>query len=330
MFAGDPKVGKSLVTIGLAAAVSRGLPWVDRNGGTGTAGGVVILSAEDDTSRTIVPRLKAAGADLKRVHILEAVYLKDGNEALPSLQEDLELIEEAINRTEGCRLVIIDPVSAYLGDVDDHRNADLRGVLSPLKLLAERLNVAIVLVNHLNKASGSGSKYRVNGSIAYVAVCRANYLFALDPDCSDGSRGLMLSNGVNVAPEPPTLAYKIQTSDEGATVEWESEPVAITAEEALRTRKAVSEEEEAERNDCDDWLRESLEGGRVAFKQLETAAKEAGFSTAAIKRAKRRIRAKSERDGFGPGSVCYWRLSDLVTDPPVTSDHVPAIESEGP
>lgn len=134
-FAGEPKLGKSFVTVVLAAAVSRGAP-LPLDGRRRGPGSVILMSAEDDPARTIVPRLKAAGADLARVHVLESVLLDDGREALPSLRTDVERIGEAAARLGDCRLLVIDPVSAYLDGTDDHRNAELRGVLSPLKALS--------------------------------------------------------------------------------------------------------------------------------------------------------------------------------------------------
>ncbi len=101
LFAGDPKLGKSFVTIAMAAAVSRGvaLPGDDP---PDRPGSVILLSAEDDPARTIVPRLRAAGADLSRVHILESVYLADGSEALPSLRVDAEKIEQTVSSIGDC------------------------------------------------------------------------------------------------------------------------------------------------------------------------------------------------------------------------------------
>jgi hypothetical protein len=163
LFAGDPKLGKSFVTIDLAAAVSRGAP-LPLDDPPDSPGSVIIMSAEDDPARTIVPRLKAAGAVLPKVHILEAVVLEDGTEALPHLRADVERIGEAAASLGDCRLITVDPISAYLGGVDDHRNAELRGVLSPLKKLAEHLNVAVVLVSHMNKGSSINGKHRVTGS----------------------------------------------------------------------------------------------------------------------------------------------------------------------
>ena len=94
-------------------------------------GSVIIMSAEDDSAKTIVPRLKAAGADLTKVHLLESVILANGNEALPQLGTDIEKIEKAAATIKDLRLIVIDPVTAYLGGVNDHRNAELRGCSLP-------------------------------------------------------------------------------------------------------------------------------------------------------------------------------------------------------
>ena len=264
LFAGDPKLGKSFATVAVAAAVSRGAPMPDGDPPEGP-GSVILMSAEDDPARTIVPRLKAAGADLARVHILESVILADGSEALPSLMADMATIQAAAASLGDCRLIVIDPVSAYLGGVDDHRNAELRGVLSPLKAMAERLNVAIVLVTHLSKSGGTNGKHRVIGSIAYVGACRANFLFARDRDDPTGRRVLMLDNGGNLAPAAPTLAYVIEDRGDGPRIEWLAEPVAITAEQALAAEQAAcqADRDAPERREAESWLREVLSAGPV-------------------------------------------------------------------
>ena len=130
LFAGDPKLGKSFVTTALAASVSRGAPLPPDNRPT-EPGSVIIMSAEDDPARTIVPRLKSAGADLRQIHTLEAVIFEDGTEALPRLRGDIDRIEQAASRIGDCRLIVVDPVSAYLGGIDDHKNAELRECFLP-------------------------------------------------------------------------------------------------------------------------------------------------------------------------------------------------------
>jgi hypothetical protein len=314
LWAGDPKLGKSYVTIALAAAVSRGAPLPGDDRAPAGPASVLLLSAEDDPSRTIVPRLKAAGAELARIHLLESVYLqgKEGAEveALPSLRTDIDRIGQAAADLGDCRLIVVDPVSAYLGGVDDHKNAELRGALSPLKALAERLAAAVVLVSHLNKGVGNNGKHRVTGSIAYVGACRANALFVRDRDDPSGRRVLMLDNGGNLAPAQPTLAFRIEDRGDGPAVEWESEPVPITAEEALRAEQDDRDpERRQERRDCDHWLRGTLANGPMLADEIYKAGKDAGFSRSALDRSKHCIGAKTDRDGFGPGSKCYWNLT---------------------
>ena len=110
----------------------------------------------DDPARTIAPRLIASGADLTKVHILESVVLANGTEALPSLRADIDAITAAAVRLGDCRLIVIDPVSAYLRGVDDNRNAACAECSRRSTRLAERLGAAVVLVSHLTK-TGSGT-----------------------------------------------------------------------------------------------------------------------------------------------------------------------------
>ena len=310
MFAGDPKLGKSFVTLAMAAALSRGLPlplsnWPDRPGST------ILMSAEDDPARTVVPRLMAAGADLAKVHILESIVRANGDEALPTLRADIQAITTAATRLGDCRLIVIDPVSAYLSGVDDNRNAALRGVLTPLNKLAERLGAAVVLISHLTKEGSGNGKHRVQGSIAYVGACRANFLFSTDPEDPTGRVVLMLDNGGNVAPPAPTLAYVIEDRGHGPQVSWYDESVPVTVEQALRPRPSPADEEDRAffGRESDQWLREMLDAGPVLYTDIVNVGRTAGFNRDTLRRAKERIGATAYRDGFGPGSRFYWRLT---------------------
>jgi putative DNA primase/helicase len=328
LFAGDPKLGKSLSALAVAAAVSRGeaLPMDRAPPGPAT---VILMSAEDDHARIIVPRLKAAGADLTRVHILQSIVLP-GNatragdqEVQPSerppniLAGDIGLIQKAATALGDCRLVIIDPVTAYLAGIDDHRNTELRGVLWPLKTMAEQLNSAVILVTHMSKGGANQAKHRVIGSIAYVGACRANFLFIKDRDDPSRRRVLMCDNGTNLAPVVPTLTYTVEDRGDGPVVAWGTEPVSTTADEALQAQSR-DEDQQADRQNCDRWLRDTLASGPVLVKEVWRMGKEEGFSRDALKRAKSRIGATTLRDGFQ--SKCYWRLGNAPIDetqPPI-------------
>jgi hypothetical protein len=314
MFAGDPKLGKSFVTLAMAAALSRGLTLP---GGDVPAqpGSTILMSAEDDPARTIIPRLAAAGAELSKIHILESVILADGAETLPSLRADVGAITAAATRLGDCRLIVIDPVSAYLRGVDDNRNAALRGALSPLKNLAERLTAGVVLINHLTKAGRANGKHRVLGSIAYVGACRANFLFVPDDQDPSNRRVLMLDNGGNVAPAAPALAYTIENLGQGPRVVWSDVAAPAIGEQALPMPSippAVPQRVPGSAG-CDGWLLTYLNGSMKPAVEVVKAGKEAGFSKDQIRRARSRIGAVVRKQGFDRNARWLWELPAITS-----------------
>ena len=111
-----------------------------------------------------------------------------GGQRMPTLSaEDLDVIERRAAALGDCRLIVFDPISAYVAG----RNADVRRALAPLRDMAERLGAAIVLITHHNKqgASGTNGKYRVLGSIAYVGVCRATSCSSRTPTTRPAGAG---------------------------------------------------------------------------------------------------------------------------------------------
>ncbi len=253
LFSGDPKLGKSLAALSVLAALSRGGPLPGGGGEPAIAprGSALLLSAEDDPARTIVPRLIAAGADLDRIHLLSAILepevfgyaagpteYRPACERMPTLSpEDLRAIERRAAELGDCRMIVFDPVSAYVGGP----GLDVRRVLTPLRQMAERLGAAVLLITHHNKQGGSGTngKYRVLGRIDYVAVCRVNFLFLQDPDDPTGRRRLMLANGGNLADSQPGLVYVIQGKGDSACVEWLPETIDLDADAALRRARTA-------------------------------------------------------------------------------------------
>jgi len=176
---GDPGIGKSAATTDVAARVSVGRPWPD--GAPCEAAGVVLLSAEDGLADTIRPRLDAAGGDPSRVLALATVQDAHG-ERLVSIPEDLEIIRLGIERVNA-KLMIVDPLMAFLsGDVNSHRDQDVRRALAPLAAVAESTGAAVVVVRHLNKDSGGNVLYRGGGSIGIIGAARCALLVAKHPE----------------------------------------------------------------------------------------------------------------------------------------------------
>ena len=246
VIAGNPGVGKTFLVLDIAARVSTGNTWPD--GAKNEAGNVIILTAEDDLADTIKPRLITAGANHKRIYALQMVEKIDQEtaesyKALLSLSEDLTILEEEIKERQP-KLIIIDPLNAYLPNVDTHRDADLRSkVFGPLKELAEAYEVAIICVMHLNKSNTQNAIHRVSGSTANVAASRGSWLVTNDND--EESRKLMLPLKFNLGPKPDGLAYKIiQNENFEPVIAWEDEPVDINANEALQSETISKLEKE--------------------------------------------------------------------------------------
>ena len=164
MLDGDPGVGKSTVSLDIAARTSTGSPMPD--GSAGVKGAVLILSAEDGLADTIRPRLDAAGADPARViAITEMTFATaDGLQSRPvTIPGDLAAIEHIITEHD-VRLVVIDVLMAYLsGDVNAHRDQDVRRALHILSGLAERTRCCVIVLRHLNKSGGGNAIYRGGG-----------------------------------------------------------------------------------------------------------------------------------------------------------------------
>src|SRR6202035_164612 len=158
-------LGKSQFTTYLASQISTGGNWPSREGKC-PQGSVLMLSAEDDIADTIRPRLEAARADIDRVHVLTAIKEATATKGF-NLARDLQQLEKVLTDIGDVKLIIIDPVTAYLGATDSHKTADVRALLAPVSDLAARHAVAIVAISHLNKGGGSEAMGRITGSLAF-------------------------------------------------------------------------------------------------------------------------------------------------------------------
>ena len=210
VLAGHPGLGKSQVTASLAAIVTTAGRWPD--GSRCELGSVLMVSGEDDAADTIRPRLEAAGADLARVHILDAIEEQtESGEVVRrpfNLKSDLGRLETLLTELCDVRLLSVDPITAYLGDTDSHKNADVRALLAPLSDLAGRFGTAIVGVSHLSKAGSQKALLRVSGSLAFVAAARAAYLVASNEE--DDGRRLMLPLKNNIGPDQTGFSFRIR------------------------------------------------------------------------------------------------------------------------
>jgi hypothetical protein len=299
IIAGNPGLGKSQVTLDIAARISTGSVWP--TGEANIQGKVLLVCCEDDPADTIVPRLVAAGANLSNIALIRSVRVQDSGKQKQralSLQDDLEKIRAHLKNCPETRLIIIDPVSAYMGKTDSHKNAEVRAVLDPLASLAQEHRVSILLVTHLNKGNGPAIS-KTMGSMGFVAVARAAYAITKDDRDQTGLHRLFLPIKANLGPDALGLGYSIQPTQNGAShVVWDSNVISGADLDSLLEQSAPGEASRLA--EAIEWLNAKLSSGPVPSKQLYREAKQDGISDKTLSRAKGALGAKASKNGAGP------------------------------
>jgi hypothetical protein len=318
LLGGPPGLGKSQLTAFIAAIVSNGSDWPCREG-SAPQGNVIFMSAEDGIEDTIVPRLMAAGADLTRVRIVAAATKTDGTGRKTfSLKTDVDLLEELARKTGSVRVIIVDPISAYMGGADGNGNVETREVLEPLAEMANRLKIAVVAVTHLNKG-GTGNQNALNrfaGSIAFVAAARAAFAVIEDPD--DGERRLLLQAKSNLGKKCEGLAFRLEQrlvagDIVSSNIMFEGEYVSASIDEALNASECRGGEKHISKEEAANFLRTVLAGGALPVLQIQSEAREAGLlgpespisQNKAFRSARKDLGVAPQRQG-GTGAKGQW------------------------
>lgn len=279
LLVGEPGLGKTFCAIDIAARVSTGSPFAD--GVVPPIGDAAILTAEDGAGDTIRPRLDAAGADVSRILHIDGVSTVGDSVGFPSLKDDLAPLEQFLKDTPELRLLVIDPLAAYLGDkVDSHSNTQVRAVLGPLSELAERYRVALLGITHLAKSEAKAIN-RVIGSIAFVAAARSCWLVAGDAD--DENKRLFLPVKNNLA-RCSGLSYSIV---DGRCC-WDDDAVLISADD-------IGGEDTTPRSEAKLWLEAKLSDGAKPAKWILNQAKADGISEKTLRRAQKELGVISDK-----------------------------------
>jgi archaellum biogenesis ATPase FlaH len=298
LLSGREGLGKSLLSLHWAALITLG-KLGER------AQDVIIITAEDSPAHVIVPRLSAAGADLSRVHFLEAHQdgILAGAIVLPI---DINALEQVITKHD-VGLLIIDPLSSSLSPtIDSHKDASVRQALDPLSKMADRTQVSVIAVMHLNKGQGVDLNSRVMGSRAFIAVARANIVVALDPE--DESQRVAALAKSNLGPtDIPAIGFRVESRD----LYTGSTGVAIITGERLIALSDLStpSEDQQEQNNAASWLLDHLSnnGGEAPKVDIERAGRAVGYSPEQLRRAREVAGVISVREKkLQAGSI--WRL----------------------
>jgi hypothetical protein len=301
LLGGDPGLGKSHIGLDLAATLTSGGTWPDgeRRAKRESA---LIISAEDGVADTIRPRLEAAGADLIRCITIDPRKVWPGF----SLVRDIGKLDVELARNSDIALIIIDPISAFLGETDSHNNADVRAAPTPLCELAERHRVAVLAITHLRKGGEGNALMKFMGSVGFTATARAGYVVTKAKD--DPTQRWFLPCKNNIGPERSGLAFTIEGTRvkcgiETSRIIWDKQPVNVTADEALRPQQ---EEAAPKRSAATTWLADLLSKGPVPVKRIEQDADGAGFSWRTVRRAADEMDIKARKIGVREGWA--WSL----------------------
>src|SRR5262245_42008189 len=321
LIAGLPDMGKGQIAAFITAAVTASINLPCGEGLT-SQGNVVWLNAEDGVRDTVLPRVVAAGADRKRIHFVNGARIS-GEDTTFSLVTDLRLLQKAINRIGNVVLVIIDPVSAYIGvgKVDGRSASDVRGILTPLKDLAEELHIAVIGIAHFNKKDDVKSALlRVSDSIAWVAAARHVYAVVDDPEDKDSKLFVKAKN--NLAPDKKALRYGIGSKvvghdpERGGDIDapfivWHPAYVEITANEAMASAGGQAAKREAR-----EFLIERLKSGPVNSDDVIEEAKQEGIAEKTLRRAKKELRIVSRKQQGSTGGAWRWELPKVASGTP--------------
>jgi RecA/RadA recombinase len=276
---GDPGEGKTTFALKLAAELSNGQCLGDKEGAELREPiNIIYQTAEDGLADTIKPRLEDAGADCSKILVI------DESEKSLSMQDDR--IEQALEQTHA-RLLILDPIQAFLGDkVDINRANETRDITKKLGALAERTGCAVILIGHMNKGSGTKAAYRGVGSIDFFAIARSVLLVGRVPDNPNIRAIAQIKN--NLGPEGDTVAF--QLSDKG--FEWVGN-YDISVDELLSGICSGDKKSKAE-----GLIKSLLEANDTyPANEVFVRGKTLGISKRTLENAKQELGVKSVREG---------------------------------
>jgi hypothetical protein len=283
---GDPEVGKTWLVCYLMAVLTSGQSMPDLSYAYGGRCNCLFATAEDGLADTIRPRFDLMGGDPSRVHCLTCVVEKPVNGMAPrkaflELDRHMELLESYLQKHPLIRFVALDPLAAFLGRVDAHKNSQVRGVLGPLARLAEKYGPTIIGINHLHKGEGS-ALYRGMGSIAFNAAARI--VWQITKDRKDPELRNFLCVKTNLVRKPKGAAFRISPTG----LSWEELTQPLTADEALNGGSG-------KRDKAKELLQELLKDGPVLEKDVKTKAKELGLGDRTVDTAKKELGVRSVR-----------------------------------
>lgn len=277
---GDPGDGKTTLVLNIAAKLSKG-EGLDENMQIAEPINIIYQTAEDGLADTVKPRLELAGADCEKIMVID-----ESDKSLSMIDERLE---EAIVKT-GARLLILDPIQAYLGGgMDMNRANEARDMTKKLGALAEKTKCAIILIGHMNKAAGNKAAYRGMGSIDFFAVARSVLLVGRIEGEANTRAVVQIKN--NLAAFGHAKAFELSESgfqwlgDYEITVDEVLGGIAPKANKMEQAKKILRELAETQNAVQSNEVFELAEEHGISKRTMENAKKDLGIKAKKINNA---------------------------------------------
>lgn len=281
---GDPGEGKTTLLLRIISLLTTGGEFPESQE-CHEVSNVIYQTAEDGLADTIKPRLLEAKADCSKVMVID-----DSEKELTMTDERLE---QAIIATNA-KLIVLDPIQAYLGaGVDMHRANEVRPIMKRLSVLAEKHGCAVVLIGHMNKATGNNANHRGLGSVDFQAATRSVLIVGRIKD--DPDTRVVVQGKSSLAPEGKPIAFRL---DHEKGFYWIGE-YDISVDDLLKGENRGRKRKEAE-----EFLKEILGNGQIPQSEIEEQAEVRGIKMKTLRNAKYALNV----DSIKVGSSWFWTL----------------------
>ena len=288
---GDGGLGKSFLTTWLVSAISVGkkIPFSEECFKIGTS---ILQNAEDDIDSTILPRLILNGADTSKIGYFNEDKKVFNIQQLDRLENKLKELKPEI--------CVIDPAQAYIGNINMNSANEVREVLKPLKLLAQKYNCAFILIMHLNKNSGVKATQRNMGSVDFVSAARSVMMIAENPENDSERLFIPIKTNLMKDNEKNTLSFKINDG----IVEWKENKGKVDADEVIN----FFETKDVLKSVAKGFIIGALSRGDIGAIEFKELVLNNGISEKMYNRTKAELNKENIIDSYQKDKKFYWTL----------------------
>ena len=316
-FVGASSEGKSPVTRDLIPRVTRGLKWPCGAENILGPRSVLLLAGEDDLADTVKPALRVGGADMKKVRLMRVTAKKGDkeNDLAVALNRDTQGMMESLQQIPDLSLIVIDPITNYLGGIGMNKEDELRQHISmPLRELAGHFKVCVITVGHLNKRDkDTPVLQRAMGAAAFTGVPRKVFVFGPDPTLVEKYAHVMKE----VRDNQVAIQYKTVGMPDPAEiqksaiiqVEW-GKPVEVDAEDLIG---GPTNSEKTAAKEAGAFVRGFVSDGAKSSKAIEDALNEQGIKCTSWQRAAKKVGCDKRKMKGSKTSGWEWFLVSAQT-----------------